>query len=126
MKKMRKMICMMVIYFMVTVFRIKSFISNQKKEVKKIKNSIKRGIENRKEITTNVLKRATAILLEVYLSGMVKKTLQMLTGLNGIMLFIAVIKKRDNLIDIHGKLTKVFSAASLIWRLIETGIEVCV
>lgn len=126
MKKMRKMICMMVIYFMVTVFRIKSFISNQKKEVKKIKNSIKRGIENRKEITTNVLKRATAILLEVYLSGMVKKTLQMLTGLNGIMLFIAVVKKRDNLIDIHGKLTKVFSTASLVWRLIETGIEVCV
>ena len=126
MKKMRKMICMMVIYFMVTVFRIKSFISNQKKEVKKIKNSIKREIENRKEITTNVLKRATAILLEVYLSGMVKKTLQMLTGLNGIMLFIAVVKKRDNLIDIHGKLTKVFSTASLVWRLIETGIEVCV
>lgn len=126
MKKMRKMICMMVIYFMVTVFRIKSFISNQKKEVKKIKNSIKREIENRKEITTNVLKRATAILLEVYLSGIVKKTLQMLTGLNGIMLFIAVVKKRDKLIDIHGKLTKVFSTASLVWRLIETGIEVCV
>lgn len=113
---MKKMICLLIVYFMVTVFRIRSFIIRFELEVRKIICIVK-------EKAIFIVKQACVILLKIYQSKVISKYGGIVSGICGIVMFIT---KSSYIFKLCRIVTKICIALNIIDKLCYIGILICV
>ena len=113
---MRKMICLLMVYFMVTVFRIRSFMIKFKLEVKEIICVVK-------EKAIFIVKQACVIVLKIYQSKVIPKYSKNVSAICGIVMFIT---KSSYIFKLCRMVMKINVALNIMDKLCYIGILICV
>ena len=113
---MKKMICLLMVYFMVTVFRIKSFMIKFELEVKEI-------ICVLKEKVIFIVKQACVIVLKIYQSKVIPEYGKIVSGICGIVMFIT---KSSYVFKLCRIVMKINMALNIMDKLCYIGILICV
>lgn len=113
---MKKMVCLLMVYFMVTVFRIKSFMIKFELEVKEVICVIK-------EKVIFIVKQACVIVLKIYQSKVIPEYGKIISGICGIVMFIT---KSSRIFKLCRMVMKVNAVLNIIDKLCYVGILICV
>lgn len=113
---MKKMIYLLMVYFMVTVFRIKSFMIKFKMEVKEIMYVVK-------EKAIFIVKQACVIVLKIYQSKVIPEYGKIVSGICGIVMFIT---KSGYIFKLCRMVMKINTALNIMDKLCYIGILICV
>lgn len=113
---MKKMICLLIVYFMVTVFRIRNFMINFELKVKEIICVIK-------EKAIFVVKQSCIIVLKIYQSKVIPEYGKIISGICGIVMFIT---KSSYIFKLCRTVMKINAVLNIIDKLCYVGILICV
>ena len=113
---MKKMICLLIVYFMVTIFRIRSFMIKFKLEVKEIICVVK-------EKAIFIVKQACVIVLKIYQSKIIPKYGKIVSGMCGIVMFIT---NSSYIFKLCRMVMKINVALNIMDKLCYIGILICV
>ena len=113
---MKKIICLLMIYFMVTIFRIRNFMINFELEVKEIICVIK-------EKAIFVVKQTCVIVLKIYQSKVIPKYGKNISAICGIVMFIT---KSSYIFKLCRMVMKINVALNIMDKLCYIGILICV
>ena len=113
---MKKMIYLLIVYFMVTIFRIKSFMIKFKLEVKEIICVVK-------EKAIFIVKQACVIVLKIYQSKVIPKYSKNVSAICGIVMFIT---KSSYVFKLCRIVMKINLALNIMDKLCYIGILICV
>ena len=113
---MKKMICLLMVYFMVTVFRIRNFNIKFKLEVKE-------NICVEKEKAIFIVKQACVIVLKIYQSKIIPKYGKIVSGMCGIVMFIT---NSSYIFKLCRMVMKINVALNIMDKLCYIGILICV
>ena len=113
---MKKMICLLMVYFMVTVFRIRNFLIKFELEVKEIICVVK-------EKAIFIVKQACVIVLKIYQSKVIPKYGKIVSGMCGIVMCIT---KSSYIFKLCRIVMKINIALNIMDKLCYIGILICV
>lgn len=113
---MKKMICLLMVYFMVTIFRIKSFMIKFELEVKEIICVVK-------EKAIFIVKQICVIVLKIYQSKVIPEYSKIVSGICGIVMFIT---KSSYVFKLCRIVMKINLALNIMDKLCYIGILICV
>ena len=113
---MKKMICLLIVYFMVTVFRIRNFMIKFELEVKEIICVVK-------EKAIFVVKQSCIIVLKIYQSKIIPEYGKIISGICGIVMFIT---KSSYIFKLCRTVMKINAVLNIIDKLCYVGILICV
>lgn len=113
---MKKMICLLIVYFMVTIFRIRNFMIKFKLEVREIICVIK-------EKAIFVVKQSCVIVLKIYQSKVIPEYGKIISGICGIVMFIT---KSSYIFKLCRTVMKINAVLNIIDKLCYVGILICV
>ena len=113
---MKKMICLLIVYFMVTIFRIRSFMIKFKLEVKEIICVVK-------EKAIFIVKQACVIVLKIHQSKVIPKYSKNVSAICGIVMFIT---KSSYIFKLCRIVMKINVALNIMDKLCYIGILICV
>lgn len=113
---MKKMICLLIVYFMVTVFRIRNFMIKFELEIKEIICVVK-------EKAIFVVKQSCIIVLKIYQSKVIPEYGKIISGICGIVMFIT---KSSYIFKLCRTVMKINAVLNIIDKLCYVGILICV